>query len=54
MINNLEIKFFKDKEMEKGVGVTDFINRIVQILRRDLYWVKINTQDAELIKPVEL
>ena len=29
LINNLEIKFFKDKEIEKGVGITDFINRIV-------------------------
>ena len=29
LINNLEIKFFKDKEIEEGVGVTDFINRIV-------------------------
>ena len=37
LINDLEIKFFKDKEMEKGVGVTDLINRIVQVLRRDLY-----------------
>ena len=40
--------------MEKRVGVTDLINRIVQILREDLYWVRINTQDIELIKPVKL
>ena len=39
--------------MEKGMGVTDFINRIVQILRGDLYWVKISTQDAKLIKLVK-
>ena len=26
--------------MEKEVGVTDLINRIVQVLRGDLYWVK--------------
>jgi hypothetical protein len=50
----LEIKFFKDKEMEEGVGVTDLINRIVQVLKRDLYWVKINARNAELIKLVEL
>ena len=37
LINNLKIKFFKDKEIEKGVGVTDLINRIVQVLKRDLY-----------------
>ena len=29
LINNLETKFFKDKNKEEGVGVTDFINRIV-------------------------
>jgi hypothetical protein len=39
--------------MEKGVDITDLINRIVQVLKRDLYWVKINTQNIELIEPVE-
>ena len=39
--------------MEEGIGVTDLINRIVQVLREDLYWVRISTQDAELIKLVE-
>ena len=40
--------------MEKEIGVTDLINRIVQVLRGDLYWVKISAQNTELIKPVEL
>ena len=40
--------------MEKGVGVTDLINRIVQILRWDLRQLRISAQDAELIKPVKL
>ena len=40
--------------MEERVGVTDLINRIVQVLRRDLYWVKISTQDIKLIKLVKL
>ena len=39
--------------MEKRIGVTDLINRIVQILKKDLYWVKISIQDIELIKPVK-
>ena len=39
--------------MEKGVGITDLINRIVQVLKRDLYWVKISVQNTELIKPVK-
>ena len=50
----MEIKFFKDKKMEEGVGITDLINRIVQVLRGDLYWFKINAQDTELIKLVKL
>ena len=42
-MNNLEIKkLFKDKDKEEGVGITDFINRIVQVLKRYLYWVRIS------------
>ena len=40
--------------MEEGVGITDLINRIVQVLREDLYWVRISTQDVELMEPVKL
>jgi hypothetical protein len=40
--------------MEKGVGVIDLINRIVQILKQDLRQLKISTQDMELMEPVEL
>ena len=40
--------------MEEGVGVIDFINRIVQILKKDLYWVKISAQNIKLIELVEL
>ena len=54
LINNLEIKFFKDKEIEEGAGITDLKNRIVQVLKGDLYWVRISMQNAELIKLVEL
>ena len=40
--------------MEEGIGITDLINRIVQVLKGDLYWVKISTQNIELIKLVKL
>ena len=40
--------------MEEGVGVTDLINRIIQVLRGDLYWFKISTQDMGLMEPVKL
>ena len=49
----MEIKFFKDKEIEEGVGVTDFINRIIQVLRKDLYWVRISARNAGLMEPVK-
>ena len=47
-------ELFEDEDEEERVSVTDFINRIVQVLRRDLYWVRISTRDAELMEPVEL
>jgi hypothetical protein len=37
LINNLETEFFKDKNKKKKVGITDLINKIVQVLKRDLY-----------------
>ena len=40
--------------MEEGVDITDLINRIVQVLKEDLYWVKISIQNTELIKLVKL
>ena len=32
----------------------DLVNRIIQVLRGDLYRVKIKTQSTGLIKPVKL
>ena len=40
--------------MEEKAGVINLINRIVQVLKGDLYWVKINTQNIKLIEPVKL
>ena len=45
---------FKNKNKEEGVGITDLINRIVQVLREDLERLVISTQDAGLIELVEL
>ena len=51
----MEIKeLFKDKDKEEGVGITDFISRIVQVLKEDLYWVRISAQEVRLIKLVKL
>ena len=51
----MEIKeLFKDKNKKEGVGITDFMKRIVQVLKEDLYWVRVSTQRVKLIKPVEL
>ena len=37
-----------------SIFVTDLISRIVQVLKRDLYWVKVSAQEAGLIKLVKL
>ena len=51
----MEIKeLFKDKNKEEGVGIIDLISKIVQVLKGDLYWVKISVQKAGLIEPVKL
>ena len=39
--------------MNRNPFVTDLINRIVQVLREDLYWVRISAQEAGLMEPVE-
>ena len=55
LINNLEIRtIFKDKTEEEGAGVTDLIYRTVQVLKKNLYWIRISMQEAGLIKLVEL
>ena len=36
------------------MGVIDFIYRAVQVLRENLYWIRISTQEAGLIELVEL
>ena len=46
-------ELFKNKDKKRGVSVTDFISKIVQVLKRDLYGVKISTQDAGLIKLIK-
>ena len=53
LINDLKTKFFKDKGLEEGVDITNFINRIVQMARRELNQLSINTQDAGLMEPVK-
>ena len=36
------------------IGVTDLIYRTVQVLKKNLYWIRISTQDTKLIELVEL
>ena len=45
---------FKDKTEEEGAGVTDLIYRAVQVLRENLYWIRISAQNTGLMEPVEL
>ena len=46
-------ELFKDENKEEKAGVTDLISRIVQILKGDLYRVRISVQEAGLIELVE-
>ena len=55
LINDLEIRdIFKGKDRKEGVSVMDFINRIVQVLKKDLNRLIVSIQDAGLIKLVKL
>ena len=55
LINDLEIKIiFKNKARKEGVGITDLIYRIVQVLREDLERLAVSTQDTGLMELVEL
>ena len=55
LINNLEIRtIFKNKAKEKGVGVTDLINWIVQVLKKDLERLAVSIRNAGLMEPVKL
>ena len=45
---------FKDEAKEEGVSIIDFIYRAVQVLKENLYWIKISTQNTGLIKLVKL
>ena len=45
----MEIRFFKDKGLEDRIGIIDFINRIVQIVKREFDQLSISTQEAGLI-----
>ena len=54
LIKDLEIKtIFKDKAGEEGAGIIDLIYRAVQVLRENLYWIRISAQEVKLIEPVE-
>ena len=51
----MEIKtIFKDKAREKGAGIIDLIYQIVQVLKKDLERLVINTQNTGLMEPVKL
>ena len=45
---------FKDNTKKKGVGVTDLINRIVLILKRDLKQFQTSTRDIKLLNQEDL
>ena len=44
---------FKDEAGEEGAGIMDLIYRAVQVLKENLYWIRISAQDIELMELVE-
>ena len=54
--SNMLIKLFYMSSHSQDVllYVIDLINRILQVLREDLYWFKISVQEAGLLEPTEL
>ena len=48
---DLKVKSYQLRDLERSV--TDLINRIVQILKRDLKQVRISAQKAGLMEPVK-
>ena len=40
--------------MKEGAGVTDLIYRAVQVLKENLYWIRISARDTRLMELVEL
>ena len=55
LINNLKIdNIFKDKTKEEKAGIIDLIYRTVQVLKENLYWIKISAWDVGLMEPVKL
>ena len=48
-----EEELFKDKDKEKGVGVTNLISRIVQVLKRELVQLKVSIQELKELEPVK-
>ena len=54
LFKDLEIRIiFKDKAKEEGAGITDLIYRTVQVLKENLYWIRISAQEVKLIELVE-
>ena len=54
LVNPLAKWTKKHKFAIYAISIMDFINRILQVLKEDLYWLRISTQDAGLIEPVKL
>ena len=53
VISILFIEGISTKVFNISTFVTDLINQIVQVLKEDLYWFRISTQQVGLLKPTE-
>ena len=55
LVNNLEIEeLFKDENKEKGVGVINLINQLVQVLKRELVQLRDSIQELKKVGELDL
>ena len=55
LINILKIKeLFKDKDKEGGVNITNFINQLIQILKKELTQLRDSVQELKEVKELDL
>ena len=51
LVNNLEIEeLFKDKKKKKETGVTNLINQLVQVLKKELVQLRDSIQKLDKVK----
>ena len=55
LINNLKMEeLFKNKNKKRGVGITDLINQLIQIFKKELVQLKNSVQELKEVGKLNL